>query len=66
MIAPMLEIEEYMIFDLLNAYDWQRSVTVIGQDKCEEYFDDLLSFFIEISNLRSKVLMSKSGKFSDA
>ena len=48
MIAPMLEIEEYMIFDLLNANDWQMSVTVIAKNILPLYFDDLLSLDISL------------------
>ena len=43
----MLEIEEHIIFDLLNSGYSQMSITVIGKE-CEEYFDDLLSLDISL------------------
>ena len=48
MIAPMLEIEEYIIFDLLNAGYSQMSVTVIAKNILSSYFDDLLSLDISL------------------
>ena len=61
----MLEIEEYMIFDLLKAGVSQMSVTVIDKDILFWWFS-CIRYFIEMLNLRNKALMSKSGKFSDA
>ena len=58
----MLEIEEYMIFDLLKAGVSQMSVTVIDIF----WWFSCIRYFIEMLNLRNKALMSKSGKFSDA